>query len=111
VYGNTIVTGSATLNASYVDTQPTLNVDVSNTRNGYNLIAETTNNTTGQILYVNTTPIVDTNVETRNNEQSNGVKLGLTSNMRIMAYLQYPKILTPKEIRQVNKVFSQRYFL
>jgi hypothetical protein len=111
VYGNTIVTGSATLNASYVTTQPTLNVDVSNTRNGYNLIAETTNNTTGQILYVNTTPIVDTNVETRSNEQSNGVKLGLTSNMRIMAFLQYPRVLTPKEIRQVNRVFSQRYFL
>jgi hypothetical protein len=111
VYGNTIITGSATLEASYVDTTPTLNVDVSNTRNGYNLIAETSNNTTGQILYVNTTPIVDTNVETRSNEQSNGVKLGLSSNMRIMAYLQYPKILTPKEIRQVNKVFAQRYFL
>jgi hypothetical protein len=111
VYGNTIVTGSATLDASYVSTQPTLNVDISNTRNGYNLIAETTNNTTGQILYVNTTPIVDTNVETRSNEQSNGVKLGLTSNMRIMAHLQYPYILTPKQIRQIYKVFSRRFFL
>jgi len=110
VYGNTVVTASATLNASYVDTQPTLNVDLSNTRNGYNLIAETSNNTTGQILYVNTTPIVDTNVETRNNEQSNGVKLGLSSAMKIMAFLQYPRVLTPKEIRQVNKVFAQRYF-
>jgi hypothetical protein len=110
VYGNTINTGSAGLDASYVDTQPTLNVDVSNTRNGYNLIAETTNNTTGQILYVNTTPIVDTNVETRNNEQSNAVKLGLSSNMRIMAFLQYPRVLKPKEIRQINKVFAQRYF-
>jgi len=110
VYGNTVVTASATLNASYVTTQPTLNVDVSNGRNGYNLIAETSNNTTGQILYVNTAPIVDTNVETRSNEQSNGVKLGLTSNMRIMAFLQYPFILTPKQIRQTYKVFSQRFF-
>jgi hypothetical protein len=110
VYGNNVNTGSATLDASYVTTQPTLNVDVSNTRNGYNLIAETTNNTTGQILYVNTTPIVDTNVETRSNEQSNAVKLGLSSNMRIMAFLQYPRVLKPKEIRQLNKVFSQRYF-
>jgi len=111
VSGNNIITGSATLDASYVTTQPTLNVDVSNSRNGYNLIAEVSNNTTGQILYVNNTSIVDTNVETRSNEQSNGVKLGFVANMRIMAYLQYPKILTPKEIRQVNKVFSRRYFL
>jgi hypothetical protein len=110
VYGNNINTGSATLEASYVTTTPTLNVDVSNNRNGYNLIAETSNNTTGQILYVNTTSIVDTTVESRSNEQSNGVKLGLSSNMRIMAFLQYPKVLTPKEIRQVNKVFAQRYF-
>jgi len=110
VYGTTVNTGSATLDASYVTTTPTLNVDVSNSRNGYNLIAETTNNTTGQILYVNTTSIVDTNLETRNNEQSNGVKLGLTSNMRIMAFLQYPFILTPKQIRQTYKVFSQRFF-
>jgi hypothetical protein len=110
VYGNTLNTASATLDASYIANTQTLNVDLSNSRNGYNLIAEVSNNTTGQILYVNTTPIVDTNVETRNNEQSNGVKLGLTSRMKIMAFLQYPKILTPKEIRQVNKVFSQRYF-
>ena len=110
ISGNSFTSGSATLNASYVDTQPTLNVTTNNTRNGYNLIAETTNNTTGQILYVNNTSIVDTNLETRNNEQSNGVKLGYPANMRIMAFLQYPRVLTPKEIRQLNKVFSQRYF-
>jgi len=110
VYGTTVNTGSATLDASYVTTTPTLNVDVSNSRNGYNLIAETTNNTTGQILYVNTTSIVDTNLETRNNDIATGVRLGLTSNMRIMAFLQYPFILTPKQIRQTYKVFSQRFF-
>jgi hypothetical protein len=110
VSGNNIVTGSATLDASNVSTQPTLNVDVSNGRNGYNLIAETSNNTTGQILYVNTTPIVDTNVATRSNEQSNAVKLGLSSNMRIMAFLQYPFVLTPKQIRQTYKVFSQSFY-
>lgn len=110
VFGTGANSGSATLNASYVTTQPTLDISVGNGRNGYNLIGETTNNTTGQILYVNNTPIVDTNVETRSNVQSNSVKLGLTSNMKIMAFLQYPRVLTPKEMRQVYKVFAPRFY-
>lgn len=110
VYGTQFNTSSATLNASYVTETPTINIDVNNGRNGYNMIAESSNNTTGQILYVNNTSYVDTNVETRSNEISNGVKLGLTSRMRIMAFLQYPRVLTAKEIRQIYKVFSQRFF-
>lgn len=110
VYGTQFNTSSATLEASYVTETPTVNIDVNNGRNGYNIIAESSNNTTGQILYVNNTSYVDTNVETRSNEISNGVKLGISSNMRIMAFLQYPRVLTAKEIRQIYKVFSQRFF-
>jgi hypothetical protein len=119
VYGNTVVTGSATLDVTLYNTSnagsnifnTALNVDVSNGRNGYNVISVSANSTNDHKLYINPTLIsTDTTTINRAN-QDNGVnKVGLTSNMRIMAYLQYPKVLTPKEIRQVYKVFSQRFF-
>jgi hypothetical protein len=31
-------------------------------------------------------------------------------NTNVMAFLQYPRVLTTKEIRQINKVFAQRFF-
>jgi hypothetical protein len=119
VYGNNVVTGSATLdvnlfnssNASTNIFSTTLNVDVSNSRNGYNLIATSANDSTSHILYLNQSAIAtdSTNV-TRATQSNTSAQLGKTSNMTIMAHLQYPKILTPKEIRQIYKVFSVRFF-
>lgn len=108
VYGNTIVTGSASLIASYIDNTETLNVDVSNGRNGYNIISAEANGNAN--LFVNQTLVQSNSVTGRTNDVALGVKLGYNSNMRIMAYLQYPYILSAKQIRQINKVFSVRYF-
>ena len=120
VYGNTVVTGSATLDVDIYNSSntintifsTTLNVDVSNNRNGYNMIGVTANASTSHNLYINPSLIAtDTTNITRTTSGTQNTDFGVSSNMRIMAYLQYPKILTPKEIRQVYKVFSQRFFL
>lgn len=111
VYGNTVNTGSATLNVTNIGSSQTLNVDVSNTRNGYNMLSVQANDSTTHNLYVNQTlTLTDSTNVSRTNDIATGVRLGLTSNMRIMAFLQYPFILTPKQIRQTYKVFSQRFF-
>ena len=110
-YGNTINTGSATLNVTNIGSTQALNVDVSNGRNGYNQISVQANDSTTHNLYVNQTlTLTDSTNVSRTNSIATGVRLGLTSNMRIMAFLQYPFILTPKQIRQTYKVFSQRFF-
>jgi hypothetical protein len=110
VYGNTVVTGSATLEVSYIATTPTLDVDVSNGRNGYNLIATEANASTTHNLYINQTlNSTDSTSVSRANAVANGVRFGYNSNMRIIAFLQYPFILTPKQIRQTYKVFSQSF--
>lgn len=119
VYGNTSNTASATLDVNLYNTSNVLstpfslaiNVDVSNGRNGYNLIATSANSNTSHNLYVNqTTSSIDTSSISRATESNSDARLGLTSNMRIMAHLQYPKILTPKQIRQIYRVFSVRFF-
>ncbi len=119
VYGNTIVTGSASLDIRYYNSSnaandifsTTLNVDVSNTRNGYNMVTSTANASTSHNLYVNQTlNATDSTNITRTTSGTQTTNFGVSSNMRIMAFLQYPKILTPKEIRQVYKVFSPRFY-
>lgn len=111
VYGTTLVTASATLDVSYIGTTNTLNVDASNGRNGYNVISVQANATTTHNLYVNQTlTATDSSSVSRSNSIATDVRLGESSNMKIMAFLQYPKILTPKEIRQIYKVFSRRFF-
>lgn len=119
VYGNTVNTASATLdvnlyNTSNVSSTPfslAINVDVSNGRNGYNLIATSANSNTLHNLYVNqTTSSIDTSSISRATESNSDARLGLTSNMKIMAHLQYPYILSPKQIRQIYKVFAVRFF-
>jgi hypothetical protein len=119
VYGNTVVTGSASLdvnlyNSNNILSTPfstTLNVDINNNRNGYNMIATSADNNASHKLYINQTLVgTDTSGIGRANNANSGAQLGLSSKMKIMAYLQYPKILTPKEIRQIYKVFSVRFF-
>ena len=111
VYGTIFNTGSATLAVSYIGNTQTLNVDASNTRNGYNMISVEANENTTHNLYVNQTlALTDSTSASRTNDIALGVKLGFNSNMRIMAFLQYPFILTPKQIRQTYKVFSKRFF-
>lgn len=110
-YGTTFNTGSATLNVTNIGSSQTLNVDVSNTRNGYNMLSVQANASTIHNLYVNQIlTLTDSTIASRTNDIATGVRLGLTSKMKIMAYLQYPFILTPKQIRQTYKVFSQRFF-
>jgi hypothetical protein len=120
VYGNTVVTASATLDVTLYNTSnaasnifsTTLNVALNNGRNGYNIISVSANSTNDHKLYINPTLLATDTTTINRDNQNNGVnRVGRLSKMKIMAYLQYPKVLTPKEIRQVNKVFSQRYFL
>jgi hypothetical protein len=82
-----------------------------NGRNGWNTFIVSANESNIHNLYVNTaTSSLDTTTITRTTSGTQTTQLGLTSNARIMAFLQYPKLLTPKEVRQINKVFSQRFF-
>jgi hypothetical protein len=120
VYGNTVITGSASLDVRFRNSSnqandifsTTLNVDISNTRNGYNMIGITANNSTSHNLYINPSLVATdaTNI-TRTTSGTQNTDFGVSSNMRIMSFLQYPKVLTPKEIRQIYKVFSRRFFL
>jgi hypothetical protein len=89
-----------------------MNVGVANGRNGYNMISAQTNASTIHNLYLNES-LVATNPDDipRASNATLGIRLGFNAEMKIMAFLQYPRILAPKEIRQLVKVFSQRYFL
>jgi hypothetical protein len=109
--GSNVDTGSATLVVSYIASNTSLNVDLSNGRNGYNIVSVEANGSTTHNLYVNQTlTLTDSTDSARTNASNSGAKLGQTSKMKIMAHLQYPFILTPKQIRQTYKVFSQRFF-
>lgn len=119
IYGNTVVTGSATADVRYYNSSnaandifsTTLNVDVSNNRNGYNMVTATANASNSHNLYINQTLTAsDSTSITRTDSGTQTTNFGVSSNMRIMAFLQYPKVLTPKEIRQIYKVFSVRFF-
>ncbi len=119
IYGNTTVTGSASLDVRYYNTSnvgsdifsTTLNVDANNTRNGYNLVGIGANASTYHALVINqTTPSVNTTSIGRSTSGTQTTNFGVSSNMRLMAFLQYPKILTPKEWRQIYKVFAPRFF-
>ncbi len=116
--GTTVVTASANLSVDIYDSSnvqnniftPTLDVDVNNTRNGYNLIGVSANATNSHILYINQSiGGTDTTSISRSTSGTQTTNFGVTSNMRIMAYLQYPKILTPKQMRQIYKVFAVRF--
>ena len=95
-----------------------LNVDSSNGRNGWNNITFLADSSTYHALYINAgTPTINTDNISRGNSGFNNFILpraqssSTNGTCSVMAFLQYPRLLTPKEIRQINKVFAQRYFL
>jgi hypothetical protein len=88
-----------------------LDTSDSNGRNGYNMVGVTANNSNSQILYINQSTIINaSNSITRTTSGTQTFNYGIQTNLKHIAFLQYPKILTPKEIRQTYKVFAQRFF-
>ena len=91
---------------------PTINKTASNGRNGWNMITVTSDGNNVHQLYINETLTATSNVTI--NRVTSGTQtfnFSTKSNNPIMSFLQYPKILTPKQIRQTYKVFSQRFFV
>jgi hypothetical protein len=83
-----------------------------NGQNGWNAFTVTADSGSNHKIYFNSNlRASDTTTITRTTSGTQTSKLPFPGRAQIMAYLQYPKVLTPKEIRQVNKVFAQRYFL
>jgi hypothetical protein len=88
-------------------------------RNDWNGITYTSNGDSSHNLYLNlSAPITNTTTITRVTSASQSFKFPFRSGFtednfssRIMAYLQYPFILTPKQIRQLYKCFDQRFWL
>jgi hypothetical protein len=87
-------------------------------RNDWNTITYTSNGASSSNLYLNQSPpITNTTTITRVTSGTQTFKFPFRSGYTgdnftslIMAYLQYPFILTPKQIRQTYKVFAQRFF-
>lgn len=118
LYANIYDTGSVLYPALYADTIK-LDSGSLNGRNGWNTIIFSANESDSHYQYVNTnTSSFDNTTITRVTSGTQTFKLpqpaytsySFNAGSRIMAFLQYPKILTPKEIRQINKVFAQRFF-
>lgn len=102
---NTAGTSGLTINQSV----PT---STSNGRNGYNMIVSQANNSNLQNYWQNTTLIESSATAiTRQTSAAQTNYFGFKSNLGYLGYLQYPFILTPKQIRQTYKVFSQRFFV
>jgi len=86
--------------------------DTSNGRNGYNMIVSQANNSNLQYYWQNTTLIQSsTTAITRQTSTNQTNSFGLQSNFGYLGFLQYPFILTPKQIRQTYKCFQQRFFV
>lgn len=96
----------------------TLDTGSLNGRNGWNTMAFSADASNSHYQYVNmntssfdNTTITRVTSGTQRFQLANRITAGSgTFNTAIMAYLQYPKILTPKEIRQINRLFAQRFF-
>ena len=91
---------------------PTINKTAGNGRNGWNMITVTSNGSNVHQLYINET-LTATNNTTINRVTSGAQTFDFStkSNNPIMTFMQYPKVLTQKQIRQNYKVFSQRFFV
>jgi hypothetical protein len=90
---------------------PTLDTGSLNGRNGWNAITFAADESNLHYQYINTnTSSFDNTTITRVTSATQTTQFPRTAKAQIMAFLQYPKVLTPKEIRQINKVFAQRYF-
>jgi hypothetical protein len=91
--------------------QPKFETGSLNGYNGWNLFATSHDSSSLHSFYVNTTTASFSSVplarETSDIQKS---RLPINGKTYIMAFLQYPKILTLKQIDQINKVFGQRYF-
>lgn len=104
-YFNTGGTGTQVFNQS-------VTTDTSNGRNGYNMIVSQANNANAQYYWQNTTLVAQSATSiTRQTSAAQTNYFGFQSNLGYLGYLQYPFILTPKQIRQTYKVFSQRFFV
>lgn len=88
-------------------------------RNDWNGITYTSNGDSSHNLYLNlSAPITNTTTITRVTSATQTFKFPFRSGFtetnfssRIMAYLQYPYILTQKQITQLYKCFDQRFWL
>lgn len=98
-------------NRNEVFAQP-LNQSSTNSRGGFNMVLVTSNGNDLHQYYENDdSPIISTLTIVRDTATNKNFYLGLNSNLSFISYLQYPFVLTPKQIRQTYKVFSQRFFL
>jgi hypothetical protein len=84
-----------------------------NGRNGYNMIVTQANNSNAQYYWQNTTLVGSaSNSITRQTSLINQTNyFGFETNLGYLGFFQYPFILTPKQIRQLYKCFSQRFFV
>jgi hypothetical protein len=100
-------------NSGYLDVfTPTLNTGSLNGQNGFNVMTLTADSGSNHNLYINAnSSSFDSTLITRTTSGTQTTQFGVNSNSRIMAFLQYPRILKPAEIRQIYKVFSQRFFI
>lgn len=103
------------------DSSNNINVDIFGTdqfetgslngRNGWNVFAATADTNSVHNLYVNmTTSSLDTRSIPRVTSGTQRNLFPTNSKAYIMAFMQYPKILRPRDIRQINRVFAQRFF-
>jgi hypothetical protein len=114
------VTGNTTNFVDFYDTGGTSQLqmannvptDTSNGRNGYNMIVSQANNSNLQNYWQNTTLVQSSATAiARQTSASQTNQFGFQANLGYLGFLQYPFILTPKQIRQTYKVFSQRFFV
>ena len=90
---------------------PTFQTGSLNGYNGWNLFATSADTSSIHNFYVNMATSSFSSVPlARVTSATQRSRLPANAKANIMAFLQYPKILTPKEIRQVYKVFAQRFF-
>lgn len=84
---------------------------VSNGRNGWNVVSVIANGSTNHQYWENgIIELTDSTNITRTTTAAQTNYFGHRSNLKYIAFLQYPRILSSKEMRQINKVFSQRFF-
>lgn len=90
----------------------TIDKTTGNGRNGWNMITVTSNGSNIHQLYINETLTATSNTTiNRVTSASQTFDFSTNSNNPIMTFMQYPKVLTQKQIRQNYKVFNQRFFV
>jgi hypothetical protein len=88
-----------------------INNNVNNGRNGWNIFGTIANDSTNHQYWENgVLKETDATNITRTTTAAQANYFGHRAGLKYLAFLQYPRILSPKEMRQINKVFSQRFF-